>query len=170
MGSRVIIDLVGGEEIFLEKGLGYRVIQGQALQLITKAVGPRVTHVGQVQLVALDGDGGAGGAHAPELGVLLGSAEDLLVRGLDAVAEHGRDVVTSVVLVGPEHFLDRDAAGHLAGRMSAQTIGHDGDGATRRARRRVPNPETILVVIAYQSHVRAVDDTIIGHQHASPRA
>lgn len=116
-----------GDAALVDEPLHPGVVLGDLGQYaVPEQVGARVADVHQTEALARPQQGGQGGPHAFELGVLLDQGAQLVVGALDVGAEGGEDVGAGHVVVEGDDGGDGLGGGDLTGGGAAHAVG-DGE-------------------------------------------
>ena len=116
--------LLGGDPALVDQGLDECVVLGDLGQLsVAQQIAARVADVNQAQPVAGEQDGGQGGAHTLEVGVLLDFLRNRRVALVDGLLQLAEQVTTGLVVVEGCQRRDHQLGRHFAGGMAAHTVG-----------------------------------------------
>lgn len=113
-----------GDASLVDEALHPGVVLGDLRQYaVTQQVGAGVADVDEAEALAGPEEGGEGGPHAFQLGVLLDHHPELVVGALHGGAERGEDVGAGHVVVESDDRGDHLGAGDLTGGLAAHSVG-----------------------------------------------
>lgn len=125
VGARLLL----GDPSLVDEALHPGVVLGDLGEdAVAQQVGAGVADVDHAQALPGPQQGGQGGAHALQGGVLLDHLPQLVVGALDGVAEGGEDVGAGHVVVEGDDGGDHLGGGDLTGGLAAHAVG-DGEQA-----------------------------------------
>jgi len=127
---RVGLGVFGTNDAALDQTADIRMIAGEAGDgFSANQIEAAIADMGEMELAADDGERGAGGSHAVELGMLLSETLNVLMSRLKGRGERGLRVAVERVVVDAAHGLDREAAGFLSAFVTAHAVGDNGEAA-----------------------------------------
>lgn len=133
---------------------------------VADEVGAGVTHVYDVDAVVRKDQGGAGGAHAGEVGALLGGLVDAVAGPFEGLVEDVGGGARRGVAVDAHDGVHGQAAGDAAALVAAHAVGHHHQVSLGRGRTLAPEVAVaVLVFLAAQADVTESGD----QRHCSGR-